>query len=149
MSTIKILHHRNVIGAVEISQEGLFTVFTAACEPIAPKLRLAVFGAEHQAYLGLMLPEADGRLHLRRRLSRLECARLPQPMRYAAPEGERSADAPRAEALPEGWTAAPDGTLRLGGCVAIPLSRVRAPGVEPRLLRTIGGREYLVFSLDW
>ena len=145
MSTYQIFHQNHPIGALDVSREGLFTVFTAACEAVAPKLRLAVCGAASSAYLGLMVAEADGRLRLRKRLSRLECEKLPRPILYAASAEE---PAPVTIRDTDDWTARPDGTLRKTNLVAIPLERVSAPGVDKRLLQTIDGREYLVFSLN-
>ncbi len=143
MSTYKILYSGKSIGTLETTADGLYTVFTARCEPVAPRLRLHVWGENAHAYLGLMLPE-NGVLYLRRRLSRLECARLPSPILYAAEEAAASSE-------PSGWRPAPDGTLRRteGGVlfVAVPRERVHIPGVPRHLLRVIDGREYLVFPL--
>ena len=143
MSTYKILHSGQSIGTLETSADGLYTVFTARCEPVLPRLRLHVWGERDHAYLGLMLPE-DGALYLSRRLSRLECSRLPSPILYAA--GEEHTPAESAD-----WKPAPDGTLRRteGGVelVAVPRERARVPGVPRQLLREIDGREYLVFPL--
>ena len=140
MSTYNILRSNRIIGALETTSDGLYTVFTARCEPVLPRLRLSVFGETAHAYLGLMLPE-DGALHLQKRLSRLECAKLPSPILYAAEEAAESSD----------WRPAPDGTLRRteGGTelVAVPRERARVPGVPRHLLRVIDGREYLVFPL--
>ena len=140
MSTYKIMHFSQTIGTLETSSDGLYTVFTARCEPVSPSLRLCVFGESAHAYLGLMLPE-DGALYLQKRLSRLECGRLPSPILYAAEEAAESSD----------WRPAPDGTLRRteGGTelVAVPRERARVPGVPRHLLRVIDGREYLVFPL--
>ena len=143
MSTYKIMHFSQTIGTLETSSDGLYTVFTARCEPVAPRLRLCVFGETGHAYLGLMLPE-DGELYLRRRLTRLACAKLPSPILYAAEEAAEPEE-------PSAWRPAPDGTLRRteGGVelVAVPRSRARVPGVPRHLLRVIDGREYLVFPL--
>lgn len=149
MSTYPILNHNQPIGTLETAPDGLYTVFTARCAPIAPRLRLAVFGGDRSAYLGLMLPEGDA-LTLRRRLSRLECSRLPSPILFAAEESWK----PREERAPPeetDWHRAPDGTLRRveqgTELVAVPAERVRAPGLPRALLREIDGREYLVFPL--
>ena len=143
MSTYNILHSNRIIGTLETTSDGLYTVFTARCELVSPRLRLCVFGESAHAYLGLMLPE-DGSLSLRKRLSRLECARLPNPILYAAEEAAEPEE-------PSVWRPAPDGTLRRfeGGAelVAVPRSRARVPGVPRHLLRVIDGREYLVFPL--
>lgn len=144
-----ILQNQKVIGALRSRQEGLYTIFTARCNPIAERLRLSVFGEGEQAYLGLMLPGADGKLFLRRRLSRLERSRLPETILYAAEAGT-SQPAPEPPQQNR-WRRSPDGTLRLEQAgkryAAIPLERVAAPGVKPELLKTIGGRRYLVFCL--
>ena len=142
MSTYNILHSGKTIGTLETSSDGLYTVVTARSEPVAPWLRLSVWGENAHAYLGRMLPEGDG-LYLRKRLTRLDCAALPRPILYAA----------EAAAPPDssGWRPAPDGTLRRteGGAelVAVPRERARIPGVPRHLLRVIDGREYLVFPL--
>ncbi len=143
MYTYNILYSNRTIGTLETTADGLYTVFTARCEPVVPRLRLHVWGEKDHAYLGLMLPEG-GELHLQKRLSRLECAKLPNPILYAA--GEENAPPQAAD-----WRPAPDGTLRRteGGAelVAVPRERIRVPGVPGRLLRVIDGREYLVFPL--
>ncbi len=140
MSTYIIIHSNQIIGTLETAADGLYIVFTARCEPVSPRLRLHVWGEKEHAYLGLMLPE-NGGLYLRKRLSRLECAKLPNPILYAA----------EAPAASSGWQSAPDGTLRRteGGVelVAVPRERARVPGVPLHLLRVIDGREYLVFPL--
>lgn len=145
MSTYPILFHNKTVGTLETARDGLYTVFTARCAPVADRLRLSVFGDHGSAYLGLLLPE-NGALRLRKRLSRLQCAALPDPIRYAA---EEAVSPPAPE--DSGWRAAADGTLRrtVSGraWVAVPAERVRAPGVPAQLLRTIGGREYLVFPI--
>ena len=149
MSTYPILNQNKPIGTLETVPDGLYTVFTARCARIAPRLRLAVFGGDRSAYLGLMLPEGDA-LTLRRRLSRLERAKLPSPILFAAEESWQ----PRPERTPPeetDWRRAPDGTLRRlergRELVAVPVGRVRAPGLPRALLREIDGREYLVFPL--
>ena len=155
MSTYPILYHGKSAGTLTAEPDGLYTVFTARCAPVADRLRLALFGDTGGAYLGLLLPEPDGGLFLRRRLTRLERSRYPDPIRFAAEEGfsPPEADAP-AELPPEPdarWRPAQDGTLRLvldgKELVAVPAAHIRAPGVPPSLLRVIDGREYLVFPL--
>ena len=143
MSTYKILHSGKTIGTLETSSDGLYTVFTALCEPVAPRLRLSVWGENDHAYLGLMLPE-NGGLYLRKRLTRLACAALPRPILYAAEEAAEPSES-------SGWRPSPDGTLRRtengAELVAVPRERARVPGVPKHLLRVIDGREYLVFPL--
>ena len=143
MSTYNILHSNRIIGALETTSDGLYTVFTARCEPVAPRLRLSVWGENDHAYLGLMLPE-NGGLYLRKRLTRLACAALPRPILYAAEEAAEPSES-------SGWRPSPDGTLRRtengAELVAVPRERARVPGVPKHLLRVIDGREYLVFPL--
>ena len=144
MSTYPIIYQGHPAGELRSEPDGLYTVFTARCAPVSDALRLFVYGEGGSAYLGLMLPE-EGALFLRKRMTRLQLASFPDPIRYAA---EAEAQPPARESV---WTSAPDGTLRrtLGGReeVAVPVSRVRAPGVSRQLLQVIAGREYLVFPL--
>lgn len=144
MYTYPIVYHNRPIGTLEVTAEGLYTVFSARCEPVARRLRLAVFGERAHAYLGLMLPEGDV-LTLRRRLTRLEASRLPSPILFAAEENWQPAEETPAPAP------APDDTLRWREAgrdyVAVPAERVRVPGLPRDLLVTIHGREYLVFPL--
>lgn len=147
MSTYPILQSNTPIGKLEITADGLYTVFSARCRRVADRLRLSVFSETASAYLGLMLPEGEA-LTLCRRLTRLEVSRLPSPILFAAEESFRPREtkpAPRANPTE------PEGTLRWteGGreYVAIPAERVRVPELPRELLVTLEGREYLVFPL--
>ena len=86
MSEYPILQQNKPIGTLRVTREGLHTVFSARAKTDAPRLRLAVCGARSRAYLGLMLPDGSGALTLTKRLTRLECARLPQEILFAADE---------------------------------------------------------------
>ena len=156
MSTYPILNQSTPIGTLEVRSDGLYTHFCARCAPVAERLRLAVFGQSDSAYLGLMLPEDGGDLTLRKRLTRLEVSRLPSPILFAAEETWRPREtaAPEPAPSPEAaspWRPAPDGTLRRvergREYAAVPVQRVRVPGLPRKLLVTIEGREYLVFPL--
>lgn len=164
-----ILYENRPIGTLETARDGLMTVFTAQCAAVCgDMLRLAVYGETDKAYLGLMLPEADGRLHLRKRLTRLELRRLPDPILFAAdvsweiPEAppaappEAAKPAPPESAPPEAdspldvlWFSAPDGTLSTfdgrRSLIAIPADAPQLPRGADGLLREINGRQYLVF----
>lgn len=144
MYTYPIQYHTKTVGTLERTADGLYTVFTARCDLIAPRLRLTVFGDGGCAYLGLMLPE-NGALYLQKRLTRLQMTSFPDPIRYAA---EEASPPPRTDA---DWRRASDGTLRRavgdGEEIAVPVSMVRAPGIPKQLLQMIDGREYLVFPL--
>ena len=71
MPDYPILQQNKPIGTLTVTQEGLFTVFSARAKTDADRLRLAVCGERSHAYLGLMLPDGSGWLTLRRRLTRL------------------------------------------------------------------------------
>ena len=70
MPDYPILQQNKPIGTLTVTQEGLFTVFSARAKTAADRLRLAVCGERSRAYLGLMLPDGSGWLTLRRRLTR-------------------------------------------------------------------------------
>lgn len=74
-------------GRLEITNEGMYTVFSARCEDPGRLIRLAVYGEGGEGVLGVMMPE-DGVLTLRKRLSRASLRGFPDVLRYAAPYGE-------------------------------------------------------------
>ena len=160
-------------GELNEKGEGLYTLFSADCEPREGLIRLWAHGGGRSACLGLLAPEG-GRLRLTRRLSRRERASFPSPIERvddradeAAPEPQKEPqkEPPAAVSAPEApkeepaaadaeappipgapvWLALPDGTL-LGpdGEQAIPAS---LPPSSPLFthLRRIQGRDYLVF----
>lgn len=74
-------------GTVTVTVEGLFTVFEATANATGGLVRLAVYGAGEEGYLGVMQPWSEG-LYLRRRMTRRELAAMPRNIEYAAPVGE-------------------------------------------------------------
>lgn len=158
-----ILYENKPIGTLNTAQEGLMTVFTAQCEAVCGDvLRLAVYGETDKAYLGVMLPGEDGRLHLCKRLTRLERQRLPSPILFAAdlsweipetpsvqPEAPKPAQMELDSKLDVLWFSAPDGTLSTfdgqRSLIAIPADEPQLPRGAAGLLREINGRQYLVF----
>ena len=160
--SIPILYENKPCGTLIAEPDGLYTVYTAACSvPGLRRLRLSVYGEDRETYLGLMLPDGAGGLSLRKRLTRAERERLPQPALFAAeehavfPELAPERDEPAAQPEPapgQGdvlWHAGPDGTLYAvegeQGWVAIPEARAAVPPEARRLLREIDGSRYLVF----
>ena len=101
MSEYPILRQNKPIGTLRVTREGLHTVFSARAKTDAPRLRLAVCGVRSRAYLGLMLPDGSGALTLQKRLTRLECARLPQEILFAADEAWDIPSEPEPEPEPE------------------------------------------------
>ena len=134
--SIPILYENKPVGTVSAEQDGLYTVYTAACT--VPGLR-------------------------RLRLSRLERSRLPSSALFAAeehsvfPELKEAQEEPpeQEQTVPvpgEGdvlWHAGPDGTLyAVDGAqawIAIPEAHADLPPEARRLLREIDGARYLVF----
>lgn len=161
MSEYPILQQNKPIGTLRVTREGLHTVFSARAKTDAPRLRLAVCGARSRAYLGLMLPDGSGALTLQKRLTRLECARLPQEILFAAdeawdipsePEHEHEPE-PEPQAADDGldvlWCSAPDGVLTTFDgkrtVIAIPADAPNLPRGAQAVLREIDGRPYLIF----
>lgn len=159
MPEYPILQQNKPIGTLRVTREGLHTVFSARAATDAPRLRLAVCGARSRAYLGLMLPDGSGALTLTKRLTRLECARLPQEILFAADEAwdipAESEHEPEPE--PQGaddgldvlWYSAPDGVLTTFDgkrtVIAIPADAPNLPRGAQAVLREIDGRPYLIF----
>ena len=161
MSEYPILQQNKPIGTLRVTREGLHTVFSARAKTDAPRLRLAVCGARSRAYLGLMLTDGSGALTLQKRLTRLECARLPQEILFAAdeagdipsePEHEHEPE-PEPQAADDGldvlWYSAPDGVLTTFDgkrtVIAIPADAPNLPRGAQAVLREIDGRPYLIF----
>ncbi|HCG31649.1 MAG: hypothetical protein ACLR5E_08240 [Oscillospiraceae bacterium] len=162
MPDYPILQQNKPIGTLTVTQAGLFTVFSARAKADADRLRLAVCGEQARAYLGLMLPDGSGWLTLRKRLTRLERARLPDPILFAADETWDIPDAPaRTPAPPQAqksapddgldvlWYSAPDGVLTTFDgkrmLIAIPADTPNLPRGAETVLREIDGRPYLIF----
>ena len=162
MPDYPILQQNKPIGTLTVTQEGLFTVFSAQAKTDADRLRLVVCGEQSRVYLGLLLPDGTGALTLRKRLTRLERARLPDPILFAAdaawdiPDApEPATDPPQAQkfAPDDGldvlWYSAPDGVLTTYDgkrmLVAIPADAPNLPRGAETVLREINGRQYLIF----
>lgn len=162
MSEYPILQQNKPIGTLIVTQEGLFTVFSARAKTDADRLRLVVCGEQSRAYLGLLLPDGTGALTLSKRLTRLERARLPDPILFAADGAWDIPDAPEPAADPpqtqtfapdDGldvlWYSAPDGVLTTFDgermLVAIPADAPNLPRGAETVLREIDGRAYLIF----
>lgn len=159
MPEYPILQQNKPIGTLTATTQGLHTVFSARAKTDVPRLRLAVYGACSRAYLGLMLPDGSGALTLTKRLTRLECARLPQEILFAADEAWDIPAQPEAEPAPgprradDGldvlWYSAPDGVLTTFDgrrtVIAIPADAPNLPRGAQAVLREIDGRPYLIF----
>lgn len=92
-------------GTLNVTTEGLFTVFEASVPGREGLVRLSVYGGGREGYLGVMQPWSGG-LYLRRRLTRRECAALPETIEYAAPSGK--AETGKARAQTDAAETAPD-----------------------------------------
>lgn len=159
MPDYPILRQNKPIGTLTVTTEGLFTVFAARARTGADRLRLVVCGEQTRAYLGLMLPDGSGELTLRKRLTRMERARLPEPILFAADDAWDIPDAPAPQQQPQKpsgddaldvlWYAAPDGVLTTFDgrrmLVAIPADAPNLPRGAETVLREIDGRPYLIF----
>ena len=78
--TILVYINQKPAGTLNITQEGLYTVFEAEVSGGADRLvRLWVHGKGQSAYLGVMQPWSEG-LYLRRKLTRRELAAFPDPI---------------------------------------------------------------------
>lgn len=152
------------IGSLRAYARGAMTVFEAEAADPGGVLRLSVYGGGREGYLGVMSPAGEGRVALRRSLSRAALRGFPERIEYAAPSGEaapapkpeKPAPEPVSEPEPEPepedgliWYSSPDGTLsshdgrRL--LVALPADDARVPAWAGDVVRYINGRKYVVF----
>lgn len=152
------------IGSLRAYARGAMTVFEAEAADPGGVLRLSVYGGGREGYLGVMSPAGDGRVALRRSLSRAALRGFPERIEYAAPSGEAAAapepekpapepvSEPEPEPEPEDgliWYSSPDGTLSAHDgrrlLVALPADDARVPAWAGDVVRYINGRKYVVF----
>ena len=154
-------------GELRVTRRGALTLFEAEAEDGGGILRLSVYGGGREGYLGVMSPSGEGRVALRRQLSRAALRDFPEHIEYAAPAGAAPAvtepePGPEPESTPEPepgqdegpeggliWYSSPDGKLsehdgrRL--LVALPADDARVPAWAGDVVRSINGRKYVVF----
>lgn len=152
------------IGSLRAHERGAMTVFEAEAADPGGVLRLSVYGGGREGYLGVMSPSGEGRVALRRSLSRAALRGFPERIEYAAPSGEaapapepeKPAPEPVSEPEPEPepedgliWYSSPDGTLSAHDgrrlLVALPADDARVPAWAGDVVRYINGRKYVVF----
>ena len=153
-----------VIGSLRAHERGAMTVFEAEAADPGGVLRLSVYGGGREGYLGVMSPSGEGRVALRRSLSRAALRGFPERIEYAAPSGEAApapepekpapepVSKPEPEPEPEDgliWYSSPDGTLSAHDgrrlLVALPADDARVPAWAGDVVRYINGRKYVVF----
>lgn len=152
------------IGSLRAHARGAMTVFEAEAADQGGVLRLSVYGGGREGYLGVMSPSGEGRVALRRSLSRAALRGFPERIEYAAPSGEAApapepekpapepVSKPEPEPEPEDgliWYSSPDGTLSAHDgrrlLVALPADDARVPAWAGDVVRYIDGRKYVVF----
>lgn len=152
------------IGSLRAHARGAMTVFEAEAADPGGVLRLSVYGGGREGYLGVMSPSGEGRVALRRSLSRAALRGFPERIEYAAPSSEaapapkpeKPAPEPVSEPEPEPepedgliWYSSPDGTLSAHDgrrlLVALPADDARVPAWAGDVVRYINGRKYVVF----
>ena len=152
------------IGSLRAHERGAMTVFEAEAADPGGVLRLSVYGGGREGSLGVMSPSGEGRVALRRSLSRAALRGFPERIEYAAPSGEaapapepeKPAPEPVSEPEPEPepedgliWYSSPDGTLSAHDgqrlLVALPADDARVPAWAGDVVRYINGRKYVVF----
>lgn len=154
-------------GELRVTRRGALTLFEAEAEDGGGILRLSVYGGGREGYLGVMSPSGEGRVALRRQLSRAALRDFPEQIEYAAPAGAAPAvtepePEPEPESAPEPepgpdegpesgliWYSSPDGTLSAHDgrrlLVALPADDARVPAWAGDVVRSINGRKYVVF----
>ena len=142
-------------GELRVTRRGALTLFEAEAEDGGGILRLSVYGGGREGYLGVMSPSGEGRVALRRQLSRAALRDFPEQIEYAAPAGAAPAvtePEPGPDEGPEGgliWYSSPDGTLSAHDgrrlLVALPADDARVPAWAGDVVRSINGRKYVVF----
>ncbi|MBQ3011383.1 MAG: hypothetical protein IJD81_09360 [Oscillospiraceae bacterium] len=150
MEQIPIVIDGRECGTVRFRREGAYVVCRGQADHTGEMVRLWVYGNGTPGYLGVLIPDGQKTASIRKKFSLAEFSRLPSPMEYCAAEESRKAvpAAPTREADIL-WYAVGDGTLIRsdGKCryMAFPAEAVRLPRGTQCLLRTIEGRDYVIF----
>ena len=159
-------------GVLHVERQGARTVFTAECAMRPELLRISVYGGNREGYLGLLAPE-NGKLKLRRELSRDAMRDFPEEIERVERAGMMPEPGPRLPAVhgeepppslpdtpppspppPEAdgslsWYASPDGALvcfdGTENLIALPLGDARIPGGGGGWRKRIEGRDYIVY----
>ena len=165
---IPVMENGERAGTLRVSAQGLYTLFEARLPPTAALSRLWLLGKNGNAVsLGLLAPGPSGRV-FSRRLSRLECSRLPAaPVRalvlpsgekprpsgkaeegrpQSSPREDRKTNAgPRVSKAESAWRNLPDGSMidRNRRLLALPWAGEKLPCGVRKILRN--GKEYWVF----
>lgn len=108
-------------GFVTVTARGQLTEFEAECRMQPGILRLSVYGEGREGYLGVLMPSEDGKLRLKKSLSRTAMRDFPGSIDHAGAAGETQEDKAAAK------TFSPDKEEKP---VQNPEPEVSAPGPE-------------------
>ena len=101
METYPIMIDETLAGKLTVDRQGARTVFDAECRMLPGLIRLSVYGGGKEGYLGVLAPE-DGKLRLRKALSRTQMRAFPEEIESAERAGlDRTAPPAAAEPEPE------------------------------------------------
>ena len=148
MEQLPILIHGQECGVVRFRREGAYMVCRGQAKYDGDVVRLWMYGKGEPGYLGVLIPDGQGGAALHKKFSLADFSRLPNPMEYCATEG---AVCPSTVQLVSEtdviWYPAGDGTLVRsdGRQLAFPTQNIHLPRGACFLLRTIEGREYVIF----
>lgn len=150
MENIPIIIGGETIGSVGLRREGAYMICHGQARWDGDMVRLWLYGSGEPGYLGVLLPEGQGVAKVRKKFSMGDFSKLPSPIEYCAPEKLWAAVPAESPADNDVyWYPAGDGTLtRYDGqrmLRAFPAEGVRLPRGTQFLLRTIDGKQYVIF----
>lgn len=85
-------------GFVTVTVHGGLTEFRAECRMLPGIVRLSVYGGGREGYLGVLMPSGDGKLRLKKSLSRMDMRDFPKPIDHAGVAGEKPGETEAKEA---------------------------------------------------
>ena len=88
------------VGEVSVRTQGGWTLFEVRACPLPGIVRVSVYGAGREGYLGVLAPEGEG-LCLQRRLSRSALRDFPERIEFAGRAGLPSAPEAASDPVPE------------------------------------------------
>ena len=122
-------------GRLTVTKQGLMTVFEAECEDVGGVLRLSAYG-EREGYLGVMAPDEDGALRLKKSLSRSALMPFPKRISHAAKSGMAIEEAgpetqEKIQSLDIAYEDEPSGDVETSGIIEEPFDRQEESKPEP------------------
>ncbi|MBP3654476.1 MAG: hypothetical protein J6J04_03475 [Oscillospiraceae bacterium] len=150
MENIPIIIDGETCGSVQLRREGAYMVCRGQAVWSGDMVRLWLYGNGEPGYLGVLIPDGQGKATLRKKFSMADFCHLPDPIEYCSTQELRPKQPePPIHETDICWQDMGDGTLlHTNGrqrLIAFPAEGVVLPRGGSFLLREIEGKQYVIF----